>query len=87
MQNENTLEWYQYCKAISELMDSIELDVQKIISKFFFKYNTISQPLGFLEFYLPICHIITEYNEISEHEKNIFLIGKIQGNLFLKFIK
>lgn len=87
MQNENTLEWYQYCKAISELMDSIELDIQKIISKFFFKYNTISQPLGFLEFYLPICHIITEYNEISEHEKNIFLIGKIQGNLFLKFIK
>lgn len=87
MGNETTREWYDYCLEISSLMDRMNVSVQKILANYYSKYNTILLPITSFDFYLPTCHIITEYNEISDNEKNIFLIGKIQENLYFKFIK
>jgi hypothetical protein len=82
----NTYSWYLYCKALSEIMDDIHIEVQRYICKFFESQNNIFKYSKF-EFFTPSTHIYTDYNKINNNnERNIFLTGKIHKRLTIQYI-
>jgi hypothetical protein len=59
---ENTRDWYDFCKAVAERMDAVDLCVQKYLCALFENFHNFRLPAG--EFYLPTTQVFTDYTTL-----------------------
>lgn len=72
---ENTRDWYDFCKAVAERMDAVDLCVQKYLCALFENFHNFRLPPG--EFYLPTTQVFTDYTTQSALDFNPFLGGYV----------